>query len=492
MEVDIFNDEAFLLENCRDSLLAFMDYTWQRTEPLKIGYHTKEITNAIDLAIDRFSRGISSYLQIKVVHRHGKSDIVSRYGPTYFLGKFPDEEVILSSYSASLSHEFSKFARGIIKSDEYQAVFPNVRLDPDDQSVQEWGLDGHFGKLHALGVGGSVTGKGGAFVIIDDPIKNREEAESETIRKKRWEGIRNDILTRLAPAHIVILMGTPFHVLDPHGMVKFEMENNPKFPRFEELIFPYKSERYKTTFLFPERFSDEWYLHQEALLGEYGAAALLGCNPVPRGGSLFKVENIKVVEEDEIPDDVYFVRAWDPASSEKQLKKDDPDYTAGALLGVRWEEPFSSDLEPIPHLYLKNMTRMREEATTRNKRICQIAMIDGTIRVGAEAYAAYKDTYVTIRDVLKGLRVVEKIQSPGDKIVRADQIAPIVEAGNFYIVRGDWNLDFISEMTEFPSGSHDDQVDAVTTAWSMLKNNPHYSEDETFNVKMKEVDSRIM
>ena len=173
-----------------------MKYTWLRpSKPLITGRHTEEICAKIDKAVENYKKGISSYLHIVVPFRHGKSDISSRYFPPYFLGHFPDMEVIQASYGATLSEGFSKDVKKCVQSDKYKRLF-NTKFDSSSNNASERHVKGQTGKYFAVGADGGATGKGADLLIIDDFFKNRSEAESETTRSKRWESFTQDFLSR--------------------------------------------------------------------------------------------------------------------------------------------------------------------------------------------------------------------------------------------------------------------------------------------------------
>lgn len=441
--------------------LGFMKYMWQRDDPFIIGQHTKDITQKIDVAIKKYKQGISSYLAIKVPVRHGKSDIVSRYLPPHFMGMFPDAEVMVSSYSASLTKTFSRDAIKIIRDERYKNVYPNIRLSKTQQSADIWGIENRHGKVHWIGLGGSATGKGANCSIIDDFFKNREEAESETMRNNVWDSISNDILSRLAPVHIVIILATPWHVDDPFGRIKKKMEEDERFPKFEEIKYPAFSNEYPEGILFPERYSMDWYESERAFFGPYGSSGLLQCDPVIKGGNIFRTDKIQIIEK--MPD-IEYTRGWDLASSEKQRVKEDPDFTVGIKCGLM-KIPTSIPNESLNVLYVADMIKGRWEAPKRDAIIKNTALGDGYIEIGVEAFGPYKDAYTSLSKTLYGLRTVKKLQLPGDKVTKAGVLEPIFEAGNIYLKKADWNEDFIREIGEFPSGAHDDIVDALVVAF---------------------------
>ena len=448
-----------------------MQYCWQKETPFIIGCHTRIICEKIDNAIQQYRIGQSSFLILKVPFRHGKSDIASRYLPPHFLGLFPDEEVLLITYSAGLAHDFSRFARTLVRADQYKAIFSKINLDRDAAAVQHWQLADRMGAMNAAGLGGIMTGRGYSLGILDDYHKNRQEAESATIRERNWDSFTNDFLTRRSPVSITIILATPWHVDDIIGRAEKAMKADPDFPTFELITFPAMDDEYPSGYLFSERFPDNWYRSQAAALGTYGTASLLQCNPVSRSGNILKTDKVKIHEIEDLPPGLRWARAWDLASTEKQLVKEDPDYTVGMLLAIEWRLP-PEELnigEKIPHLWIRDVMRGRWAAPERDRRIIQIAKIDGPgVRVGTESVAGYKDTYERLAEILKGIRSVAKITPPADLLIRVNPLEPIFEAGNVHLLRGDWNQTLLQEIGEYNSGSHDDQVAAMVTGWEMI------------------------
>jgi predicted phage terminase large subunit-like protein len=445
--------------------LDFMKRLWVAGEPFVHGNHIDVVCKRIDQAIRDFKEGRSTFLLIKVPFRHSKSTIVSRYLPPKFIGEFPDKEVIIATYTAALAREFSRFARDkVMLSEEYQKIFPNAPLAEKEQSVDVWGIEGREGKVRWVGLGGSITGKGGHLVIIDDFFKGREEANSDLVRDKVWDSICNDLLTRRPDPCIVIILATPWHLDDPFGRIATAMKTDPHFPRFEEMKFPAKDSAYREGYLWLNKFSKEWYDSQFSTLGPFYSSALLQCEPVPRGGSMFRVDKTKKYAV--APDDIAWTRGWDLASTEKSRISPDPDYTVGIKLGVRW---IASGVEGqnIPKIYVDDMIRGRWESLQRRNIIRDTAIGDGEINVGVEAFGGYKDCYTEVAEILSGLRVVKKVQLPGDKVSKWATLEAAFAAGNVYIREAPWNQDFLDEMAVAPDGKHDDIPDAMNTAFAL-------------------------
>jgi len=467
--------------------LDFMKYSWMRSDAFIVGLHTKVICKRLDKAFADYRNGISSYLSITVPYRHGKSDIGSRYLPPHFLGEFPNQEVMVASYSASLSQSFSKSARQIMRSEKYKECYPHVSMSQSEQAVDSWGVSGSdnqdeiTGHAYWTSVGGTMTGKGFALGIIDDPFKGREEAESEVMREKIWDGFRDDFLTRAAPVHIIIVLATAWHINDLFGKIDKAMKENAAFPRFERIIFPAFSEgnpvtvldktyNYKDGVLFPERFSKVWYEAQKAGKTEYSYNALLQGVPTVKGGKVIKVDRVKYY--DETPENIYWTRGWDLASSEEQRTGEDPDYTAGVKVGVVWT-PTADPKIVVPTIYIDDVIEERLEAPARNELIVNTAIADGKIPVGVEAFGGYKDAYTTVASILKGVCTVKKMQLPGNKMAKWDVLEAPFASGNVWLKRAPWNERFLRQLGDLPSASHDDQADGAVVAFAMHE--PHFN-----------------
>ena len=273
-------------------LLAFYQYVWWMPSELKIGRHTRELCRRLTRAVDDFLEGKNTYLVVNMPFRHGKSDLVSRALPAFFIGRCAMKEpnVLMSGYGSSLVKGFSMKVRDIVQSEAYARVFPLVKVDPDKSAADEWKVKDSQSTVYAQGLGGSITGKGGNLIIVDDYCKNRQEAESKTVRDTMFDSFKDDFCSRTnAPAHIIIVCATRWHEDDIVGRLKRRMEEDPTYTRWEFLVFPARKEGpdgWDT--LFPELYDKAWYEFQRKSLGPYSAAALLDCDPRTAGTVMFQ------------------------------------------------------------------------------------------------------------------------------------------------------------------------------------------------------------
>ena len=411
------------------------------------GRHSDRLTAELQAATDAVEAGGTYYAIISMPPRHGKSDQASRRAPAWHLLRNPDHEVILATYSADLSEYMSREARRVFT--EASPRF-GLRLSDDMNQVGAWTIHGHRGGMYAMGLGGTITGKGAHLLIIDDYCKNREEAESEPIRQKIWDSFRSDLMTRLAPAHAVIIVATRWHEDDLAARIFAEMERSAEFPRFKHINFP--AQAADGSYLFPERFPAAWYEAQKAAVGAYAWQSLYQGDPQPRTGRMLRSDLVQIV--DACPTGLRYVRGWDLASTEKERIKDDPDFTVGTLAAFDGE-----------CLWVRDVVRGQWSALERDRRIVETAQRDGPgVTVKIETVAGYKDTFTRIRGLLAGKATVRNMQPQGDKVSRAAALEPLFEAGRLKILQALWNAAWLAECAAFPKGKHDDQVDSLVIA----------------------------
>ena len=320
----------------RRGMLAFTEYCWRGGlyQPFKAGPHTRGMCCAVDKAITNYKRGVSTYLMVRVPFRHGKSEIISRFFPAFALGHLfhMDPSMMLVGSDEDLTIGFSRDAQSVMNQDSYRNVFPNVTIHKKYNSAGEWGCQGRHGRLRCFGVRSRKVGRGASLMIFDDWCGSREEAESVELRNKVWDTFRNDMLTRLAPVHIVIVVGTPWHVDGLQCRILAEMKKSPDFPQFQVHSFPArkKIDGGKWEYLFTDLYPESWYRMQYANLTPYEAAGLLDCDPVAASGNMASRAWFLRVPCPPTGTVVKKVRYWDCAATAKRTS----DFTAS---GCMWK-----------------------------------------------------------------------------------------------------------------------------------------------------------
>jgi len=438
----------------RERLLSCLIATAPQT-PYYIGTHTRAIAGLLERATKAVEAGGRFYAVISTPPRHGKSDLVARRFPAWYLMNHPAHEIILATYSGELSGDLSFDARKCFAALAPLSATHGLSLQEDRKKLAAWKTS-EGGSFFAVGFGGAVTGRGADVLLIDDFCRNREDAESVILRRRTWEAFQNDLMTRLAPAHAVIVQGTRWHEDDLIGRIVKEMkEGDAAFPHFEFLNFPAWDDA--RGWLFPERFPPEFYETQKAVNSKYSWAALWQGDPRPRTGNILRGDLMRIV--DAPPPGVAWVRGWDLASTAKERAKDDPDYSVGLKLGFAGAR-----------LVIADIKRGQWEAGRRHDMIIGTAESDGSaVTVGVEAVAGYKDAFTEIRDALAGRAPVRKVVPARDLVSRCAPLEIIFEDARVDMVRAPWNDGFRDEIVSFPYGGHDDQIAAMLTAFETLR-----------------------
>lgn len=385
--------------------------------------------------------------------RHGKSELVSIRFPAWFLGRNPDKRVIGTSYGSRLAERFSGMARNLF--DDARWPF-TIQLAQDTKSKQMWDVVGHRGGYIAAGVGGPVTGFGGDLVLIDDVVKDRETADSQTYRDGVWDWYQSTLYTRLEGDAAIVLVMTRWHEDDLAGRLLAEAEQGGE--QWQVLSLPAIAEddeecREAGEPLWPEVFPLKRYEAIRASVGSRNWNALYQQRPTAEEGAMFKRQWFKVVPV--APEGLRWVRYWDLAASTKTSA----DYTASAAVALGDDGT----------LFVRDMVRGRWEWPDA-KRIMKTTMLseNGCIHGVEEALHGLAAIQELRRDP-ELVRVAVRGEKVGkDKMSRAMAWSARAEAGKVALVQGAWVNDFIHEACTFPVGTHDDQVDSVSGGAIML------------------------
>jgi len=410
--------------------------------------------------------------------RHGKTELVSRKFPAYVFGHHPDWPIIATSYSDDLASRNNLDLQRVIDSEAYSTIFPETRLRSPTAKGRWIRTSGLFevvkkgGSYRSAGVGGSITGMGARVIIIDDPIKDAAEAESQTVLDAAWDWYQGTLYTRQdGPAGILLIM-TRWNMGDLAGRLIEEMRVDGK-DQWRVVSFPAIAEedeahRRAGEALHPERFPLETLRSIETTVGSYFWSALYQQRPTPREGGIFKPSRMAIesgpVESGKI---VEWVRGWDFASS-----KNRGDWTVGTLIGRTQERRY----------VVADVVRFRGTPEEVEQRMVLTARADGhrvrhSLPKDPGQAAGTQILYFT--RALAGYTVTSSPES-GSKVTRAEPFASQCNVGNVTLVEGSWNRDYIEELRNFPNGVYDDQVDASSRAFMELLEAPplmHISDD---------------
>lgn len=395
--------------------------------------------------LDAITRSDINRLMIFVPPRHGKSEMTTIRYPVWRLARQPDKRVIIGAYNQTLANKFSRKARRVAQ--EYR-----LPLSQERTAVEDWETE-QGGGVRAVGVGGGITGQGGDLIIIDDPVKNREEANSETYRGKVWDWYTDDLYTRLEPGGAIILIMTRWHEDDLAGRIL----NSDDGVNWTVISLPALAEtndplgRETGAALCPERYNEGQLARIQQVLGN-SFYALYQQRPVAPEGEMFKRHWFEILPVS--PAESRRVRYWDKAGT-----------TGGGAqtAGVKMAEKNGV-------YYIEDVKVFRLAAQARENVIRQTAQTDGvdvSIWIEQEPGSGGKESAeFTIRNLAGYATVADKVT--GDKITRAEPLQAQAMAGNVKLVTGHWNEQFLNEITSFPQGRYKDQVDATTGAFNKL------------------------
>jgi hypothetical protein len=266
-----------------------IDFTCYTNRHYSVAPHHRLIAEKLDAV----ERGDIIRLMVFLPPRHGKSELVSRRFPAWYMGKHPDRDIISASYGSDLAGDFGRDVRNTVASPEYHELFPDVTLAPDSQAKDRWHVSGGGGYV-AAGVGTTITGRGAHVFIIDDPVKDRADVESEKSREDMWKWYCSVAYTRLASNGAVILCLTRWHEDDLAGrLLSQQGEGGDKW---EQLILP-AIDPIKGTALWEDRYPLA-VLERIRRQDEYTWASLYEQRPRPLGGSFFS-ENSLLIDVEE-------------------------------------------------------------------------------------------------------------------------------------------------------------------------------------------------
>ncbi|WP_286981228.1 phage terminase large subunit [Pseudothermotoga sp.] len=412
--------------------------------------------------------GTVKRLMIFMPPRHAKSSLVSHYFTAWFLGNYPDMRVILTSHEADFAASWGRKVRDTLE--QYGPELFGVSISEDSSASNRWDIKGHLGGMTTAGAGGSITGKGANLLIIDDPIKNAEEANSKTVRDKIWDWFKSTAYTRLEPDGRVIIIQTRWHEDDLSGRILQEMETEGEqweiisFPAIAEEDEYYNGKLMRRTGepLWPERFSLERLLAIKQTLGAYWWSALYQQRPSQEGGGIFKRSYFRYFS---IEEDYYVLRKSEGVS---RVPKNEcrifqtVDLAASTKTVADYFVITTWAVTPNKDLLLLDVIRTRVEGPDQVPLLWQ-------------AFWKWRPSYILVETVAYQLTFLQAARREGlpvrgvrpdkDKVSKALPLAARYESGSVYHLAGAvWLADYETELLTFPNGEHDDQVDAASYA----------------------------
>lgn len=427
---------------------SYLDF-WRATVPAS--WTAPDHVRAIAEHLDAVTRGEVDRLLIAMPPRHGKSESVTVRYPVLRLERAPEQNVLITGYNERFARRFGRKARGV-------ARLRGLSLDPEKAAADEWATTAG-GVCMTRGVGSPPTGVGFGLIAIDDPVRRREDAESEVYREKVWDWYTDDLYTRLEPGGAIVLVMTLWHEDDLAARAvasepgRWTILKLPALALEDDALGRKPGEA-----LWPERYPVEALERirqvQTREDGERSFEALYQQNPTPREGAFFRVGRLTVSVE--VPACESRVRSWDLAASPQG------DWTVGVLMGR----------DPTGCYWVTDVVRGRWTPGEVERVVAETAARDGrevSIRLPEDPGAGGTAWAQRLVRSLAGYSVrAVRVSGRGDKALRASPLAAQIEAGNVGIARRSWTPVLVEELRSFPAGKHDDQVDALADAFDEL------------------------
>jgi len=412
------------------------------------------------LLIDRLEaveRGEITRLMVFMPPGHAKSTYASTLFPAWYMGKHPSQMVIAASHTETLAERFGRRVRNMTDGIEYRRVF-GVGLSKDTQAAGRWELDTRpiAGEYFAAGVGGGITGRRADLVIIDDPVKGREDADSLTMREKCWEWYLGDLHTRLKPGNKIILIQTRWHEEDLAGRLIEKMEDGSG-EEWEILNLPAVAEpgdmmgRKVGEGLWPEWFGEEFYETEKQVQGNRNWASLYQQRPAPEEGSYFLRENMRYYTTAPMRETMQIYGASDYAVTEGG-----GDFTVHGVAG----------LDSADNLFILDWWREQAAPDVWVEELLNLGEQWKPIGWAEEKGQIEKSVGPFIDKRMRERRIYfarQSFTSAVDKPTRGQAIRGRHAQGKVFLPKNKpWAIDLVNEMLHFPTGKYDDGVDVLS------------------------------
>ena len=459
-----------LLELCRNDFTAFLRKAWPWVsggEMLDWNWHF----DAIAYKLESIADGDIRRSMINLPPRNGKSKTVSICWVAWMLGRDPTKNFVCVSYSSELSNKFARDTRSIIESWWYKQLFPGTILSKARSAAYDFETTRGGGRL-ATSVGGTLTGRGGDIIILDDAIKP-SDANSETVRASVNDWFSTTLSSRLdnKMTGTMICVMQRLHEHDLCGMLLeqggWDCLSIPAIATQDESIILARGGVYRRLegeLLHPKREPIEVLNELKTAMGSYTFEAQYQQQPMPSDGNLFKADWLKTTQEGPEHDTKkgQIVQSWDTA-----IKTGSKNDYSVCITARHWRK----------EVHILNIWRGRVEFPQLLKKTIELAR-------------TFNPRTLLIEDKASGSQLIQTLRAshePGvpspiarkpeaDKFTRAAGVSSIIEAGILHLPReAHWLAEFKKELLAFPSSRHDDQVDALSQLLEWTRNNSRYS-----------------
>ena len=403
---------------------------------------------------EEIAAGTCKRLIINMPPRHTKSEFASYLLPAWFLGKYPGKKIIQTSNTAELAVGFGRKVRNLVGSEQYARIFPDVTLRSDSKAAGRWSTNAN-GEYFAIGVGGTVTGKGADLLIIDDPHSEQEAAIAATnpeVYDKVFEWYSSGPRQRLQPGGAIVVIMTRWSKRDLVGKIlKSSIEREGE--EWEIIEFPAILPSGNS--LWPEFWpiNELLALKTELPVSKWNAQYMQ--SPTSEAGAMVKREWWKIWEKEDPPRCEFIIQSWDTAFT----KNERSDYSACTTWGVFYLNENQDD----PNIILLDALKQRLEFPELKAKALEMYKEWEPDAFVVEAKAAGSPLIFELRRM--GIPVSEFTPTRGnDKIARMNSVTDLFSSGKVWAPPRRWAEEVIEEMAAFPNSEHDDLVDSSTQA----------------------------
>ncbi len=439
--------ESVTREKAQVSFMEFVKVMWPGF--IHGRHHALMAKKFEDIAEGKIKR-----LIINMPPRHTKSEFASYMLPAWFLGRYPNKKIIQCSNTAELAVGFGRKVRNLVDGDQYAKVFPNVSLRSDSKAAGRWSTNAN-GEYFAIGVGGTVTGKGADLLIIDDPHSEQEAAlaaSNPEVYDKVYEWYGSGPRQRLQPGGAIVIVMTRWGKRDLTGRIlQSAIERDGDEWDIIELPAILPTEKP----LWPEFWSMDELVKLRNELPVSKWSAQYQQSPTSEAGAIVKREWWQMWENEQPPPCEFIIQSWDTAFT----KNERSDYSACTTWGVFYKDENPDD----PHVILLDAFKERLEFPELKERALQYYREWEPDAFIIEAKASGAPLVFELRRM--GIPVQEFTPTRGnDKISRVNSVSDLFASGKIWCPRTRWAEEVMEEMAAFPNSDHDDLVDSSTQA----------------------------
>ena len=439
--------------DAKDDFLTFVQWMFP---PYRVNWHHALIADALM----QVEAGKIDRLLIDAPPRHGKSTLASVFFPAWYLGRNPLGEIIATAYGERLIAGFGNRLRNFMSTPEFAEVFGQEAALAGDMRARDQWLTNAGGVYRAAGVGGGITGFGANLFLVDDPVRGREDADSETIREKIWDWWQNDAYTRLMKGGAIVVIGTRWHEDDPIGRMLEQHGTVEEGGEWHHLHFPAINDNGEA--LWPDEYSLEWLARTRKSVGPRAWQALYQGNPTPVDGAFFQEDWFRESPMEWTPEDARrgLIRTY--GASDYAVTAAGRDFTVHVVVGVdAMDRIHIIDMwrgKAAPDVWTAEMLRLMVKWKT-----LMWAEGKGGLQRAAEPFINKSQREHKVWNARMQISEVE------NKEVRAQSFQGRMAMGQVcWPYRAPWFPEAKTELLKFPTGRNDDIVDALSLIGRML------------------------